>query len=68
MPVAPQKDLKTTCEKCGYTHITKLHSDAIYYPKTCSRCGSNELTVAFIDKPKVSLSRLIANVRNDLGF
>lgn len=68
MPVAPQKDLKTTCEKCGYTNITKLHSDAIFYPRTCNRCGNTELTVSFIDKPKSPLSQLIANVRNNLGF
>ena len=43
MPVAPIHATKYTCEKCGWSVVTKHRSDAILQPNKCGHCGSDKL-------------------------
>lgn len=43
MPI-PAGPMKTTCEACGWSTVTQQHSDVLFIPSQCERCGSEQLT------------------------
>lgn len=46
MPVAPRKPyLKSICTVCGWSELTKQHSDVLALPRQCRKC-SGKLTLA----------------------
>ncbi len=43
MPI-PAGAMKTSCQSCGWSTVTQQHSDVLFLPSQCERCGCEKLT------------------------
>ncbi len=42
MPI-PAGSMKTRCQSCGWSTVTRQRSDVLFLPSQCERCGSEQL-------------------------